>query len=168
TNNHNDENDKIIDRKCIQQQYLKQISTEIDKQDQKEEQKQQQQKQVKKYNQTQIFFQKNRIKMRNQNKNFNYFYQKPNNMLAFQFHVMTQKKKVNKQNVKKRGHYLEEKSEEEQLLNEEIDENNDNVPTILQSQPKILKNEKLKDYQMIGLNWLVSLYRNWAQWYFSR
>ncbi|KAL4457005.1 hypothetical protein ABPG74_014643 [Tetrahymena malaccensis] len=69
-----------------------------------------------------------------------------------------QQKKSKKQAVqKRRGQYQEEKEEEEQLIKEE-DEDDDNLPTILTSQPKILKGGKLKDYQMIGLNWMISLY----------
>ncbi|EAR99498.2 SNF2 family amine-terminal protein (macronuclear) [Tetrahymena thermophila SB210] len=75
------------------------------------------------------------------------------------FLVSRHQQKKNKKQVvqKRRGQYQEEKEEEEQLIKEE-EEEDDNLPTILTSQPKILKGGKLKDYQMIGLNWMISLY----------
>lgn len=45
------------------------------------------------------------------------------------------------------------------MENEALDDNEDEI-TRLTVQPSVLKGGTLKDYQLIGLNWMINLYEN--------
>lgn len=59
---------------------------------------------------------------------------------------------------KKRG-TMAEKAEDELLLKRDESETDEKRGTTAISQPRILKNGTLRSYQMVGLQWLVELYR---------
>nr|CAG8447490.1 7168_t:CDS:10 [Entrophospora candida] len=57
-----------------------------------------------------------------------------------------------------RRHRKTEKDEDEELLKDEADESNE-ITTFTES-PSYIKNGVMRDYQIQGLNWLISLYEN--------
>ena len=61
---------------------------------------------------------------------------------------------------KRRGHFDEEQEEERELLQEEEEEEEQETFTRLTEQPPNLKGGKLKYYQLVGLNWMISLYES--------
>lgn len=66
---------------------------------------------------------------------------------------------------RKKGGRKTEKEEDEELLNEEISEEQDptavvNTETVFSESPVYIKNGKMRDYQVQGLNWLISLFEH--------
>eukprot|EP00357_Protocruzia_adherens_P031034 CAMPEP_0115046438 /NCGR_PEP_ID=MMETSP0216-20121206/48748_1 /TAXON_ID=223996 /ORGANISM="Protocruzia adherens, Strain Boccale" /LENGTH=1110 /DNA_ID=CAMNT_0002429517 /DNA_START=236 /DNA_END=3568 /DNA_ORIENTATION=+ len=51
-------------------------------------------------------------------------------------------------------------NDEDELMNMEMDENAQNLGVRISEQPTILKGGQLRDYQLIGLNWLVNLFES--------
>lgn len=69
------------------------------------------------------------------------------------------KKSTTTHQEKRRGHFEEELEEERELL--ELEEEESQVQfTRLVDQPSSLKGGKLKHYQLVGLNWMISLYES--------
>ncbi|KAI8848985.1 SNF2 family N-terminal domain-containing protein [Chytridium lagenaria] len=58
-----------------------------------------------------------------------------------------------------RRHRLTEKEEDEALLKQDETEEEE-YPTVFTESPPFVKGGKMRDYQMQGLNWLISLYQN--------
>ncbi|KAF9940295.1 hypothetical protein BGZ75_000577 [Mortierella antarctica] len=69
-----------------------------------------------------------------------------------------QKDKVNAPKGSRQGRKTE-KEEDQELLNDEENENDDSSFVFTES-PGYIKNGILRDYQIQGLNWMVSLYKN--------
>ncbi|KRW99907.1 P-loop containing nucleoside triphosphate hydrolase [Pseudocohnilembus persalinus] len=68
------------------------------------------------------------------------------------------KSSMSLQERKKRGNWEDEQEEEKELLDDEEGQTEKN--TYLQKQPSILKGGELKSYQLLGLNWMISLYES--------
>ncbi|CAG8488926.1 7889_t:CDS:10 [Diversispora eburnea] len=56
-------------------------------------------------------------------------------------------------------HRRTEKEEDEELLNDEADESQD-VTRVFNKSPSYIKNGIMRDYQLQGLNWMISLFEN--------
>ena len=67
------------------------------------------------------------------------------------------KKSIDKKS-KRRGHFDEEEEEVNHIIEEE--EHEEETFTRLTKQPSILKSGDLKYYQLVGLNWMISLYES--------
>ncbi|KAG0240833.1 hypothetical protein BGX31_001630 [Mortierella sp. GBA43] len=53
-----------------------------------------------------------------------------------------------------------EKEEDQELLDNEENESNNNSSFVFTESPAYIKNGTLRDYQIHGLNWMISLYKN--------
>ncbi|CAG8446300.1 12534_t:CDS:10 [Funneliformis mosseae] len=72
----------------------------------------------------------------------------------------TEKLNKSKQNSDgSRRHRKTEKEEDEELLEDEEDESED-VPTVFNESPNYIKHGVMRDYQLQGLNWMISLFEN--------
>lgn len=77
--------------------------------------------------------------------------------------VSSQRKKVKKETAR-RGRKTE-KEEDEELLNDEMVDNDDietplSTDTVFSASPTFIQNGTLRDYQVQGLNWLISLFKH--------
>ncbi|KAG9305927.1 hypothetical protein G9A89_016580 [Geosiphon pyriformis] len=67
--------------------------------------------------------------------------------------------KQNPQVLGSRRHRKTEKQEDEELLKDEEDDSN-NITTVFNESPKYIHNGTMRDYQLQGLNWMISLFNN--------
>lgn len=74
-------------------------------------------------------------------------------------HHESAKNRIAENKNKKRGRFEEEAAEEKLMLEEEQDDDG-NTNTHLSKQPSIMSGGQLKPYQMVGLNWMISLYES--------
>lgn len=73
---------------------------------------------------------------------------------------------ASKRNNRGTRHYRKTEKEEDAELMEDEEEGVDSRATILTESPTYVKEGKLRDYQIQGLNWLISLHENkLAFWY---
>lgn len=59
-----------------------------------------------------------------------------------------------------RGRRKTEKEEDAELLEDEVHMDDQELQTVLEKTPSFIKNGQLREYQIQGLNWLISLYEN--------
>ncbi|CAG8594416.1 15011_t:CDS:10, partial [Acaulospora morrowiae] len=64
-----------------------------------------------------------------------------------------------REDVGSKRHRRTEKEEDEELLNDEADESAD-VTRVFNESPNYIKNGTMRDYQLQGLNWMISLFEN--------
>ncbi|CAB4406668.1 unnamed protein product [Rhizophagus irregularis] len=72
----------------------------------------------------------------------------------------TEKLNKSKQNSDgSRRHRKTEKEEDKELL-EDVEDESEDVPTVFNESPNYIKNGTMRDYQLQGLNWMISLFEN--------
>ncbi|XP_041379818.1 LOW QUALITY PROTEIN: SWI/SNF-related matrix-associated actin-dependent regulator of chromatin subfamily A member 5-like, partial [Gigantopelta aegis] len=84
----------------------------------------------------------------------------PKSPLKMKSHLFSEKKEENVIHRKERPrnrHRMSEADEDEELLEDEL---NDTTITHFNESPWYIKNGKMRDYQLRGLNWMISLYEN--------